>query len=152
MEHPASAGGNDCKKPSRFPKPRRFETKNLNYKQMKILLISNDKALQTILDNFGNLPNICKQTISKVSEPFDILTEFYSLNPSVIIVDDDFLKPNTEKIIEAIRKFNKEVIILFITSDTSLELGKKIAPLGLFYRSEERRVGKECRSRWSPYH
>ena len=30
-------------------------------------------------------------------------------------------------------------------------------PLGLIYfnkvsRSEERRVGKECRSRWSPYH
>ena len=23
---------------------------------------------------------------------------------------------------------------------------------GEFYRSEERRVGKECRSRWSPYH
>ena len=22
----------------------------------------------------------------------------------------------------------------------------------LHYRSEERRVGKECRSRWSPYH
>ena len=24
--------------------------------------------------------------------------------------------------------------------------------LGVFSRSEERRVGKECRSRWSPYH
>ena len=23
---------------------------------------------------------------------------------------------------------------------------------GVNYRSEERRVGKECRSRWSPYH
>ena len=23
---------------------------------------------------------------------------------------------------------------------------------GRVYRSEERRVGKECRSRWSPYH
>ena len=23
---------------------------------------------------------------------------------------------------------------------------------GQHYRSEERRVGKECRSRWSPYH
>ena len=23
---------------------------------------------------------------------------------------------------------------------------------GTKYRSEERRVGKECRSRWSPYH
>ena len=26
------------------------------------------------------------------------------------------------------------------------------AGLGLVERSEERRVGKECRSRWSPYH
>ena len=27
-----------------------------------------------------------------------------------------------------------------------------VVDMGLFYRSEERRVGKECRSRWSPYH
>jgi len=27
-----------------------------------------------------------------------------------------------------------------------------LAPAGRFWRSEERRVGKECRSRWSPYH
>ena len=27
----------------------------------------------------------------------------------------------------------------------------KVAPYK-FIRSEERRVGKECRSRWSPYH
>ena len=25
-------------------------------------------------------------------------------------------------------------------------------PISYRYRSEERRVGKECRSRWSPYH
>ena len=25
-------------------------------------------------------------------------------------------------------------------------------PMVFFLRSEERRVGKECRSRWSPYH
>ena len=29
-------------------------------------------------------------------------------------------------------------------------LGQVVVGLGL--RSEERRVGKECRSRWSPYH
>ena len=42
-----------------------------------------------------------------------------------------------------------------------LILGIGFLILGLFvlsiaipivYRSEERRVGKECRSRWSPYH
>ena len=27
-----------------------------------------------------------------------------------------------------------------------------LTPNGRFLRSEERRVGKECRSRWSPYH
>ena len=30
--------------------------------------------------------------------------------------------------------------------------GAKLLPLGEVLRSEERRVGKECRSRWSPYH
>ena len=29
---------------------------------------------------------------------------------------------------------------------------KEVAKLVLEFRSEERRVGKECRSRWSPYH
>ena len=33
-----------------------------------------------------------------------------------------------------------------VTTDTTSVLVKKIL------RSEERRVGKECRSRWSPYH
>ena len=27
-----------------------------------------------------------------------------------------------------------------------------LAVVALWFRSEERRVGKECRSRWSPYH
>src|SRR3989449_6012852 len=27
-----------------------------------------------------------------------------------------------------------------------------LVPVGALVRSEERRVGKECRSRWSPYH
>ena len=29
---------------------------------------------------------------------------------------------------------------------------RKVAKVRLTNRSEERRVGKECRSRWSPYH
>ena len=33
-----------------------------------------------------------------------------------------------------------------------IEQMKQIGIYGLAVRSEERRVGKECRSRWSPYH
>ena len=35
---------------------------------------------------------------------------------------------------------------------TEQELAKKIEAFRAKQRSEERRVGKECRSRWSPYH
>ena len=32
------------------------------------------------------------------------------------------------------------------------EIGMSHLGIQILYRSEERRVGKECRSRWSPYH
>ena len=31
-------------------------------------------------------------------------------------------------------------------------VGRALGERTYIYRSEERRVGKECRSRWSPYH
>ena len=40
------------------------------------------------------------------------------------------------------RNFPLDELVLFGSSRSA---GRK-------YRSEERRVGKECRSRWSPYH
>ena len=43
-----------------------------------------------------------------------------------------------------------------ITKNLAEQLGMSITPvreaLLRLVRSEERRVGKECRSRWSPYH
>ena len=45
-----------------------------------------------------------------------------------------------------------------VISDDAVEIAQKMqdAEVVVFatpiYRSEERRVGKECRSRWSPYH
>jgi len=38
-------------------------------------------------------------------------------------------------------------LIVYVSSSEALP-----PPLSLEERSEERRVGKECRSRWSPYH
>ena len=34
----------------------------------------------------------------------------------------------------------------------AIDLFPLLRPFALGIRSEERRVGKECRSRWSPYH
>src|SRR2546428_13192762 len=46
-----------------------------------------------------------------------------------------------------------EAIVFFLLLATDPDAGARpvFLPLSLA-RSEERRVGKECRSRWSPYH
>ena len=60
--------------------------------------------------------------------------------------------PARELYIDRLRSL---MTVLVILHHTAITYG---APGGWFYnelkpsRSEERRVGKECRSRWSPYH
>ena len=49
----------------------------------------------------------------------------------------------------------KTVYIYIDRDDTADSIYNKVEQQGhprSFTRSEERRVGKECRSRWSPYH
>ena len=64
-----------------------------------------------------------------------------------------FLKAELElKLRECIKLFyhiKKGRTILVQPCKDELPLNLK---LDVSYRSEERRVGKECRSRWSPYH
>ena len=45
---------------------------------------------------------------------------------------------------EAIEVIKKQGNYSFLIRNNDIDLNRK--------RSEERRVGKECRSRWSPYH
>ena len=46
------------------------------------------------------------------------------------------------------------VILQIIVLLGAIFVGVRLGGIGTGYagRSEERRVGKECRSRWSPYH
>src|SRR2546421_6016615 len=61
-----------------------------------------------------------------------------------------------------LRELKNLLLLRFQRNDVSFEVkdlishyfyrGKKDKTILLYLRSEERRVGKECRSRWSPYH
>ena len=57
------------------------------------------------------------------------------------------------KYFTALQGWYADVIRIFFLGWTGVGIGHKIAKSNVAkVRSEERRVGKECRSRWSPYH
>ena len=46
---------------------------------------------------------------------------------------------------------SKRLVAYFSASGVTAKVAENLAD-AIGARSEERRVGKECRSRWSPYH
>ena len=68
---------------------------------------------------------------------------------------DTYLKLITETALENLREEGKLLYMPEILEQYAQILEKENSNaefIGLLRRSEERRVGKECRSRWSPYH
>ena len=55
-------------------------------------------------------------------------------------------------IVSAWKNFLREDLCLFARRKSDGKMIGTIIAVPDFNRSEERRVGKECRSRWSPYH
>src|SRR5258708_37578869 len=49
-------------------------------------------------------------------------------------------------------RVSKEMVVLITLQKRDSDKPSNVIIRGLEARSEERRVGKECRSRWSPYH
>ena len=50
------------------------------------------------------------------------------------------------------RPKNENIVMMSESEYNALMKAKRNAEYLAMLRSEERRVGKECRSRWSPYH
>ena len=59
-----------------------------------------------------------------------------------------------KKIIEKLTEFYQRTMLLEVErlDEECDNLEQRKARMNFVLRSEERRVGKECRSRWSPYH
>ena len=66
--------------------------------------------------------------------------------------DPEVGKKSAEESRNNIAKAVEDADMVFITAGMGGGTGTGAAPTVADIRSEERRVGKECRSRWSPYH
>ena len=87
---------------------------------------------------------------------FDGKLDFSVLSSDVTVYDDTTEQQLSERIQGADIIVTKEMPVSAEMIQKFPESVKLICEAGTGYnnidRSEERRVGKECRSRWSPYH
>ena len=92
-------------------------------------------------ENSGIVPGRTKLFIVNTNEFGEIIlsehgTKLTPEGTGTMFIVDDWLIPQLDK-------------VQFIDGVLSVKEGEELIPP---VRSEERRVGKECRSRWSPYH
>ena len=97
--------------------------------------MKNKKSFKSGFAAIIGMPNVGKSTLLNTI-----------VGQKIAIISD---KPQTTRNkILAIYSTDEEQIIFTDTPG----IHKPHNKLGEYMRSEERRVGKECRSRWSPYH
>jgi len=100
---------------------------------MRILCISNDEQLLSIVKNEIDSSQSEFSIYEAKPDPLEVMSTVCSMSPRIVIIDDDVLKPNSAKILISILKVNPNIKIIFFTSDSSLELGREISPLGVLY-------------------
>ena len=100
---------------------------------MRTILISNDAKLLDIIKKSDLELHKHIEIYNASRDPLDVMSKVCESNPSILIVDDDFLKPQTAHILKSIRKVHKNIGIIFCTSDTSIDLGKEVSQLGIQY-------------------
>lgn len=100
---------------------------------MKLLLISKDSDLINFNESISNNGTLRTVVFNSNNSPLEIVENFLSAKPDAVIIDDDFMKPNSVQMISTFSKLTPEIPIIFITSDDSLELGKDVSQLGIYY-------------------
>lgn len=110
---------------------------------IKILLISQDKSILKISDQ--EISKQENQLITFFSSPdqLDIITNICKVNPAILIFDDDLLTPSSMHLLKSIKNIKPKLSILFVTSNTSLELGREVNFIGVDYYLMKPFSGKE---------
>ena len=107
------------------------------------MLITKDKELHKDLIKFQERISSPVELFSGPNEPLDIMSAVCAQNPSLIVLDDDFIQPKSVHLLKSIRKVKESLNIVFLTSNDSIELGKEITSLAVQYYAIKPISGKE---------
>ncbi len=87
-----------------------------------MVTISKDNQIYESLENFAKEFGCDFSIYNNSNDPLDIISEVLSKNSNIVILDDDFIAPNSTRL-----------LVIFITSDLSIELGRAINSIGVKY-------------------
>ena len=116
--------------------------------QTTLRSVLGETELDELLMNREKINTILKTII-------DQRTEDWGVAVSAVEVKDVDLPPEMKRAIARQAEAERERRAKVINAEGELQASEKLAQAAHIIgaeRSEERRVGKECRSRWSPYH
>src|SRR5256885_15653110 len=119
---------------------------------IKVLLADNHPIVRAgIRAELEKLPNV--QVLGEASDGREAIEKVKELMPDIVFMDITMPVLNGLEATERIsRDFPKVRVIILSRHETEEYFWGALKRGAAGYRSEERRVGKECRSRWSPYH
>ena len=98
---------------------------------MRIITVSNDSRLIELIEKPEVIGENQLITFNRSNDLLEVVSFICMNHPSLLIADDDFLKPGSAHLLENIKKLIPNLAIIFLTSNSGIELGKKVSQLGI---------------------
>jgi len=98
---------------------------------MRVITVSDDKTVLSELELLKKNTSFQFDYYTGSRNSLDVISFLFLKQQGYAIIDNDFLKNDTVKVISLLKQLNDQLNILFITSDNSVALGREICPLGV---------------------
>src|SRR2546425_11454106 len=114
----------------------------------RILVVDDEPSIRKYLQTLLEVDGYTVETVSSGKEALERVGA--GDRPDFVILDVLMPELNGLESLRQMMQIDHSLNIIMLSC--SNEVGTVVEAIRLGARSEERRVGKECRSRWSPYH
>ena len=106
----------------------------------------------TVFPPFFNGGNIGKLAVAGTVNDLSVMGARPRYLSAGFIMEEGFPYDDLKEIVRSMKEEAMLADVMVVTGDTKVLPKGHLNGILINTRSEERRVGKECRSRWSPYH
>jgi len=123
-----------------------------------IVIVDDDPAIREPLKYYLHNQGLAVQDAARAGDLFSILDR---QRVALVLLDIGLPDADGLTLLPQVVSRHPDTAVIMLTGVVDLRVALECLRRGAddyiskpvqFHRSEERRVGKECRSRWSPYH